>query len=95
MIAKSRADFINSIVYGQETVCPTCGTKNNADSRFCVSCGTEIEKAVSNNNIPAFAPTSNSEDAKKIVKYVEPSKVFAEGLPDWDIVPPQVVVRRH
>ena len=26
--------------------------------------------------------------------YVEPKSVFAEGLPEWTIEPPQVVVRR-
>lgn len=28
------------------------------------------------------------------VKYIEPESVFAEGLPPWDIEPPQVLVRR-
>ncbi len=28
------------------------------------------------------------------VVYEEPKSVFAEGLPSWDIVPPQMVVRR-
>lgn len=31
---------------------------------------------------------------KKVIKYVEVKPAFAEGLPEWDIVPPQVVVRR-
>lgn len=37
-------------------------------------------------------------EQKKIEKpvdpYIEPASVFAEGLPDWDIKPPQVMVRR-
>ena len=33
--------------------------------------------------------------APAIGKYVEPSCVFAQGLPEWSIEPPQVMVRRH
>ena len=28
------------------------------------------------------------------MKYVEPSNVFAEGLPNWSVEPPHVMVRR-
>ena len=46
------------------------------------------------NSAPAFA-TVAEEAAPVVEKYVEPVSVFAEGLPSWDIVPPQVMVRRH
>ena len=37
----------------------------------------------------AFAPIAATEE-----KAPEPESVFAQGLPDWDMLPPQVVVRR-
>ena len=42
---------------------------------------------------PAFEPVKNTEVRRKEV-YQEPKSVFAKGLPDWDMVPPQVMVRR-
>lgn len=96
MDAKSKANFINSVAAGQEMACPACGTKNKANSRFCISCGKEMMGAPGANNAPAFAPASDSvEEVKKAVKYVEPSSVFAQGLPSWSIEPPQVMIRRH
>jgi len=97
MDAKSKANFINSIVGGQEIPCPECGTLNEADSKFCLSCGKELSATKETDNTPAFAPAEEPvEKAKPVtVKYVEPSNVFAQGLPEWSIEPPQVVVRRH
>lgn len=79
MDAKSKANFINSIADGQETACPECEAEN----------GKEMV-----NDAPAFAPASESV-APKAVKYVEPTNVFAQGLPEWSIEPPQVMVRRR
>ena len=42
---------------------------------------------------PALEPVKNTEVRRKEV-YQEPKSVFAKGLPDWDMVPPQVMVRR-
>lgn len=39
--------------------------------------------------VPSAAPTVRRELS------AEPSSVFAEGLPAWDIEPPQIVVRRR
>lgn len=94
MDAKSRANFINSVASGANVPCPKCGTNNKPDSKFCISCGAEITvPAEAQNNAPAFAPAQ--ETPAKAVKYVEPANVFAQGLPDWSIEPPQVMVRRH
>lgn len=106
MDAKSRANFINSIASGQSVPCPKCNTLNEADSKFCASCGTPLGKKVENNNVP-FAPVKKVEEVKKVVEnkepvekaapiqeYKEPESVFAEGLPAWNIEPPQVMVRR-
>ncbi|MEY8428128.1 hypothetical protein AALA00_10515 [Lachnospiraceae bacterium 46-15] len=83
MDAKSKANFINSVGGGQQVPCPGCGALNKADSRFCITCGTPMQQM-----------TASS--AAQPVPVAEPEEVsvFAEGLPSWDIVPPQVVVRR-
>ncbi len=94
MDAKSKANFINSVAAGQVVPCPKCGTANKPDSKFCVSCGAEIVVAEAKAT-PAFAPVADSEQKNAASKYVEPVSVFADGLPAWDIVPPQVMVRRH
>lgn len=94
MDAKSRANFINSVASGTNVPCPKCGTNNKPDSKFCISCGAEITVAQeAKNNAPAFAPAQ--EAPVKEVKYVEPNNAFAQGLPNWSIEPPQVMVRRH
>ncbi|MBR1757799.1 MAG: zinc ribbon domain-containing protein [Lachnospiraceae bacterium] len=192
-------NVLNAVVSGQEKICPGCGARNQADSRFCFACGTslidvpvvkeeaetaaetafetvketatesafapvkeEVKEEVkesaaafapADNNTPAFGaakkrsflpptgagevkaetgkedqpaaafnpvkkremPVKNVEEkaAPKEVKpafeaakpqkasqkshdgwYKEPEAVFAQGLPEWTIEPPQVMVRR-
>lgn len=176
MDAKSKANFINSVAGGQGIPCPNCNTLNEADSRFCIACGTPLSPKKPENAVPFAAaepvqePTPGAEPSQEpafaaapaqekdpvptaepsqqqpfptaepsqqqpfptaepsqqpfaaaepsrppvrprpvqsrpkqaeqpkpaapTVKYVEPESVFAEGLPSWDIEPPQVVVRR-
>lgn len=169
MDAKSKANFINSVAGGQGIPCPNCNTLNEADSRFCIACGTPLSQKKPENAVPfaaaepvqeptptsaaassqeptptpAAAPSQEKEpvpaaepsqqpfptaepsqqqpfaaaepsrspvrprpvqsrtkqaeqpkSAASTEKYVEPESVFAEGLPSWDIEPPQVVVRR-
>ncbi len=95
MDAKSKANFINSVAAGQSIPCPQCGTVNTSDSRFCINCGIEIV-APAPKSAPAFAPVVEDVPQETVsAKYVEPVSAFAEGLPTWDIVPPQVMVRRR
>jgi len=94
MDAKSRADFINSVASGANIPCPKCGTNNKSDSEFCISCGAGINVSQETQNTPAFESTKETAPAKTI-KYVEPNNVFAQGLPEWSIEPPQVMVRRR
>ena len=157
MDAKSKANFINSVAGGQGIPCPNCSTLNEADSKFCIACGTPLTQKKPENAVPfataepvqeptptpAAAPSQEKEpvpaaepsqqpfptaepsqqqpfaaaepsrppvrprpvqsrtkqaeqpkSAAPTEKYVEPESVFAEGLPSWDIEPPQVVVRR-
>lgn len=49
------ANFSNP-VNENVTFCPQCGAKNHADSRFCLSCGQELNAAAE--AAPAFAPVA-------------------------------------
>lgn len=97
MDAKSKANFINSVAAGQTIPCPSCGTANEPDRKTCISCGAELSAPAASSDAPAFAQVSDDtqQKAAKNSKYAEPAPVFADGLPSWDIVPPQVVVRRR
>lgn len=109
-----RANFINSVVGGQKISCPNCNTLNDADSRFCITCGTPIGRAsdgvvsdateakpdVDKANVP-FATAKREAPAvptrqsvPQTMPVVEESSAFAKGLPAWDMVPPQIMVRR-
>lgn len=60
------------------------------------------DRAMFINSVSAAAPqpaapqsdTRAREDIKTVVQPKDEESVFAAGLPDWDIIPPQVVVRR-
>ena len=93
MDAKSRADFINSVASGTNVPCPKCGTNNESDSKFCISCGAEITVSQEGQNSTSAFDAVKEVVPDKTVKYVEPNNVFAQGLPDWSIEPPQVMVR--
>lgn len=105
MDAKSKADFINSVGAGTAIPCPNCGAVNESDSRFCIACGTEFSAPQRHQaDAPAFeqineidspAQVEEKETPAQVLKYVEPSNAFAEGLPEWSIEPPQVMVRRR
>ena len=58
MDAKSKANFINSIASEQEVICEGCGTKNQGDSKFCMTCGHKLAPAESTESAPAFAPAA-------------------------------------
>ncbi len=96
MDAKSKANFINSVASGANVPCPKCGASNKADRKFCVSCGAEITASQTTaNDTPAFASTQEAIAPAKTSRYVESNNVFAQGLPAWNIEPPQVMVRRR
>lgn len=97
MDAKGKADFINSIAEGKAIPCPSCSTANKPGTKFCTCCGTELPAPAAFSDAPAFKPIDEKHQdiTKKATKYVEPASAFADGLPAWDIVPPQVMVRRH
>ena len=93
MNAKSKADFINAVAAGTVIPCPKCGTSNVSDVKFCTACGAELNvPQEKQNSTPAFAPVK---EPIVTAETVESNDVFAQGLPEWSIEPPQVMVRRR
>lgn len=96
MDAKSKAGFINSVTRGNVVPCPKCGTTNEGGSKFCVSCGFKLAALQTPQaDAPAFEQVKEKKTSARASRYVEPNHVFAEGLPEWSIEPPQVMVRRR
>lgn len=96
MDAKSKANFINSVAAGASVTCPKCSTANKSDSKYCISCGTDLSAPRNaQNSTPAFEQVKEPKSPENASNYVEPKSVFAEGLPEWTLEPPQVMVRRH
>lgn len=105
MDGKSRAEFINAVAAGKKP-CANCNTLNEADSKFCEACGAPLsELPTEESDATQEAECTEKQELKaegseqkneKLIheKYIEPESVFAEGLPEWNIEPPQVVVRR-
>lgn len=74
----------------QKIVCPSCNTLNESDSSFCIACGTKLKNIVKK---PEKKMAFNFV-APVVEEAEEPISVFAQGLPAWDIVPPQIMVRK-
>ena len=82
-------------------ICPKCGAENDNDYQFCMECGSALEQSM-------FAAREDLPEEKTIVRkkpafenifkpggeYIDERNAFAEGLPEWSLRPPQVVVRR-
>lgn len=78
--------------------CSSCGNalevKNeNNDIPFAPVKKAEEEKKVEEVK-KVSEPLKPVKPVKPVVEYVEPESVFAQGLPEWSIEPPQVMVRR-
>lgn len=106
MVINSRADFINSAASGRKIPCPYCETLNNPDEKYCCRCGKQLinpSSALADSGRNAFN-TAGSENTNQVSAFnrvtsanideEEEISAFALGLPKWDILPPQVVVRR-
>ncbi len=79
--------------------CCVCGTKlvrkNSSEEAFQKVSSDSAKKksssvSIAKSDSPAFAPAVKS----TLKEDEEPTSVFADGLPEWSIEPPQVVVRR-
>lgn len=110
MDAKMRANFINAVAAGEKIPCPKCNTLNDSDSFVCTTCGSPLTKPATQTAEPApavpasdevpFAPATPAPEAAPVAPKAPESasseevSVFAKGLPAWDMLPPQVMVRR-
>lgn len=90
MDAKSKADFINSVASGQMIPCPQCNQPNEPNAALCAACGAQMA--------PAAEPAATEPAAPAAVSSVsvvdEEHNIFAKGMPNWDIVPPEMAIRR-
>ena len=104
MDAKTKAAFINSVAGGTKIPCPKCNLLNEPDSSFCFSCGTPLPGNVSNVNGSDAESYDEEEEQTMAMDAVsgdvflpavqEEKSAFAQGLPSWDLEPPQVAIRR-
>ena len=69
MEAKTNANIINAVANGTQVPGPNCNTMNEADSRFCMTCGTPL--------IPATQKTVAEEQAEPVIPVteVEPEEI--------------------
>ncbi|MBQ3055588.1 MAG: hypothetical protein IJC88_05735 [Oscillospiraceae bacterium] len=101
MDVNGKTEVINSVASSEIIPCPRCGTSNIPENQFCISCGSALPASTApkedapESEAPAFAPLEESETPEPEKEYVEPNNIFAQGLPDWSIEPPQVLVRRR
>ena len=68
--------------------CGECGAPNELDYAFCEACGAPLE------DLTAVAG-QKGRDTEKVQPEIVTTDAFATGLASWDLVPPQVVVRRR
>ncbi len=99
MDSKSKANFINSVADGKVIPCTVCGTENDSNDKNCTVCGSKLISKIDlskKDEKTAFNKIDN--DASEVNKDKEQNfekSILADGLPSWDIMPPQVVVRRR
>lgn len=104
MEAKSRANFINSAATGQIKICPLCQSGNNPDAVFCSVCGGGLKETKTNSGgtLPFTNVTEEIAATQEDIPYIkqsipdyhEPDNIFAKGLPEWSVEPPNLLVRR-
>lgn len=94
---EANAKFINSAANGSIITCPVCGAGNDTDSNYCHSCGNKL--TFSQNSVSSDLPQKEegvkfmdqSENNTEKYKYL----AFAQGLPEWSLEPPQMMIRRR
>lgn len=78
-------------------VCPKCGAVNQPGGKFCYKCGTNLtasKQAAPPADQGKASPKASPKVEEITVQYEEPQCVFAEGLPDWSIEPPKIMIHR-
>lgn len=89
-------DTNNSSPIKKVVYCPSCNASNDEGALFCASCGAKIEETKEKvQNSPSPEVQAFNSVTQTIVEEQEEISVFAQGLPAWDIVPPNIMVRRN
>lgn len=97
--SQGEQDIVNGGINSLEVRCPKCNIINEPGAVFCGSCGAKLNVPVNGEiNQRQQQAVSTKAIFKPVASIVqeepEEASVFAQGLPSWDIVPPQVMVRR-
>lgn len=79
-----------------KNTCPSCNKQNDLDANFCAFCGYSFSQNI---DAPMSDDSKTKKQAFKFVEPIiedteEPVSAFANGLPSWSIVPPNIMVRR-
>lgn len=70
--------------------CINCGSEEADGKKFCVQCGAKLEPV----RQTAASGTAGEPNPESAAKFAFTASEFASGLPDWDLIPPQMIVRR-
>lgn len=94
---ETNTQFVNSGAYDSIISCLVCGAENDASSNYCQSCGNKL--TFLQNDV--LSDLSQKENVNKSMIQSDDNiqknedLVFAQGLPEWSLEPPQMMVRRH
>ena len=92
---ETNSNNVNSAINGDIIFCSKCGVKNNAGYAFCQVCGERLDLAkISSLHPPLQRENSNMESVNNDVGNIN-SLAFAQGLPEWSLEPPHMMVRRR
>lgn len=92
---ETNSNNVNSAINGNIIFCPKCGVKGNASYAYCQICGERLDLAKSNGlNDSSRRENSNIGQVNNEVENNN-ALAFAQGLPEWSLEPPQIMVRRR
>lgn len=84
-------DSLATAGQGLAKACPKCGALNPASAKYCGACGTPYPTVTTEpGRPPARRERVGRQQAEPVFR-----AAFAERLPDWELEPPQMPVRRH
>ena len=108
-MAEFLSNITTDVCSNTKITCPYCSSINENDSNFCYSCGgklphNDVEHVNSQENTARVEKINNVDDNHTLIKKhieihvptieVDEESIFAKDLPEWNIEPPQLPVRR-
>lgn len=92
---ETNSNNVNSAINGDIIFCLKCGAKNKVGYAYCRICGERLVSAKSNDlNVSSRRESRNMEQVNNEVENNN-ALAFAQGLPEWSLEPPQIMVRRR